>query len=228
MRPVGKQAPNWSCDREIAVRPDRALHTAVRLEALSIAWMVVEAGGAIGAGIAAHSVLLAAFGVDSVIELISAVVLFRQLRQEAAGTQTGDELEATKRLASQIAGGLLYLLAGYVVLQSGYGLLHRNQAERSWLGLAIAGIAALGMPVLAKAKIRVAEEIGNQALRADAMETFTCGYLSWVLLFGLAANALLRWWWLDSAAALVLVPLLIKEGREAITGECGCRGDTDE
>lgn len=78
------------------------------------------------------------------------------------------------------------------------------------------------MPILARAKIRVADRIGSKALWADAMETFTCGFLSWVLLAGLVASALLHWWWLDSVAALVLVPLLVKEGREAISGECGC------
>ncbi len=83
-------------------------------------------------------------------------------------------------------------------------------------------VAAFGMPVLAKAKMRVADQIGSRALRADAMETFTCGYLSWVLLAGLAANAFLHWWWLDAAASLVIVPFLPKESREAITGECAC------
>ncbi len=92
-------------------------------------------------------------------------------------------------------------------------------------GIIIAGVAAFGMPLLARAKIRVADKIGSRALRADAMETFTCGYLSWALLAGLIANAALHWWWLDSAAALAVVPLLMKEGREAVTGECRCHGD---
>jgi divalent metal cation (Fe/Co/Zn/Cd) transporter len=79
------------------------------------------------------------------------------------------------------------------------------------------------MPVLARAKLRLAQEIGSRALRADAMESLTCGTLSWVLLAGLLANAALHWWWLDSAAALALIPFLIREGREAIAGECcGC------
>ena len=86
-------------------------------------------------------------------------------------------------------------------------------------------MAALGMPILARAKIRVADQIGSKALRADAMETFTCGFLSWVLLAGLVGNALLHWWWLDSVAALMLVPFLVKEGREAIAGGCSCRSD---
>src|SRR5207302_10300109 len=121
------------------------------------------------------------------------------------------------------AGWLLYGLALFVLAQAGYGLWHRGAAETSGWGIGVAVVAALGMPALARAKIRVAEAIGSRALRADAMESITCGYLSWVLLAGLVANALLHWWWLDSAAALVLVPLLIKEGREAVSGECcGC------
>ena len=101
-----------------------------------------------------------------------------------------------------------------------------HAAEPSGWGIGVAVVAALGMPALARAKIRVAEQIGSRALRADAMESLTCGYLAWVLLVGLAANALLRWGWVDGAAALVLIPFLVKEGREAIAGECcGCHGN---
>jgi len=201
------------------------MRAALRLEVLSIGWMLIEASVSIGAGIVAGSVLLLAFGVDSIIELLSAGVLFHRLRKEAGGTANAAEIEALEHRAARIAGYLLYALAAYVVLQSGYGLLHRHTAETSGVGLAVALVAALGMPVLARAKIRVADRIGSKALRADAMETFTCGFLSWVLLAGLAANALLHWWWLDSVAALVLVPFLIKEGREAIRGGCSCGAD---
>ena len=128
--------------------------------------------------------------------------------------------------AARIAGYLLYALSLYVVLQALYGLLHRHQAESSVWGIAVAVVAALGMPVLARAKIRIADEIGSKALRADAMETFTCGYLSWILLAGLLANSLIHWWWLDSAASLLIVPLLWREAREAVSGEgCGCHCD---
>ena len=107
-------------------------------------------------------------------------------------------------------------------MSSAYKLFYRGGSDESYVGLAIALVAAVGMPVLARAKIRVADEIGSRALRADAMESFTCGYMAWVLLAGLGANALLHWWWLDGAGALVLVPLLIKEGREAYSGRCEC------
>lgn len=206
----------------IATDNNKGIRAALRLETLTIGWMVVEASASIGAGVVAGSVLLLAFGADSVIELISAGVLYHRLRKEADGTANAAEIEALEHRAARIAGYLLYALAAYVVLQSGYGLLHRHTAETSPVGLAVALVAALGMPVLARAKIRVADRIGSKALRADAMETFTCGFLSWILLAGLVANALLHWWWLDSVVALVLVPFLVKEGREAMEGGCSC------
>ena len=199
------------------------MRPALRLEAITLLWMVVEASVSIGAGVVAGSLLLVAFGADSVIELISAGVLFWRLRLEAMA-QPGDmeTVEAVERRASRIGGYLLYVLSACVVLQALYGLTHRHHAAASWLGMAVAVVAAVGMPLLAKAKIRVADQIGSHALRADAMETFTCGYLSWVLLGGLAVNAVLHWWWLDAAASLVVVPLLVKEAREAMTGGCAC------
>lgn len=198
-----------------------AVSRALRLEVLTIVWMSIEAIGAITSGLLARSTLLLAFGIDSVIELVSAGVLFRRLKLEATGTDTC-KLEATEARAGRIGGTLLFILAAYVVGTSIYKLLHRGGAAESYAGLVIAAVAAVGMPVLARAKIRAADQIGSRALRADAMETFTCGYMSWVLLAGLGANALFHWWWLDGAGALVLVPLLVKEGREAFTGHCPC------
>jgi len=201
----------------------KPIQAALRLEALTLAWMVVEAGVSIEAGVAARSLLLVAFGADSIVELLSAGVLYWRLRREATATTAEEEaIEAVERRTARIAGYLLYALAICVLFQSGYGLWRRHAAETSWWGMAVAVVAAVGMPLLAKAKLRAAEAIGSRALRADAMETITCGRLSWILLAGLVANALLHWWWLDSAAALLLIPFIIKEGREAIKGECCC------
>ena len=201
----------------------KAVSNALCLEVVTIAWMLVEAAGSIGAGLLASSTLLLAFGIDSVIELVSAGVLYKRLKIEADGGDV-QEIERVERSSGRVCGILLFLLAGYVVAISVYKLFHQGAAQESYLGLAIAIVAAVGMPILARAKIRSAEEIGSRALRADAMETFTCGYMSWVLIAGLGANALFHWWWLDGVGALVLVPFLIKEGREAITGECLCDG----
>lgn len=212
-----------SCNSPAAEKsPENLLH-ALRLEQWSLLWMVVESAASIGAGMAANSLLLAAFGADSVIELLSACILYYRLRQEYLGKLDSGRVEALERKAAKLAGYLLYGLSAFVVMEAAWGLMHRHEAGTSIPGLVVAVIAAFGMPVLAKAKIRAADLIDSPALRADAMETFTCGYLSWVLLAGLAANALLHWWWIDSAASLVIVPLLLKEAREAITGQCGCR-----
>lgn len=186
--------------------------------------MVIEAGASIGAGIAANSLLLVAFGADSIIELISGCLLYARLRHEYRGDQKSEEsLEALERRTGKIAGYLLYALSAYVVAQAIVGLARQQEAETSLVGMAIAIIAAVGMPILAKAKIRVADKINSPALRADAMETFTCGYLSWVLLGGLVANTLLHWWWLDSVVSLLVVPLLLREAKEAIAGHCSCQ-----
>ncbi|MHB0991597.1 MAG: cation transporter [Burkholderiales bacterium] len=199
----------------------------LRLEATTIVWMVVEAVVSIVAGVVAGSLLLVTFGADSIIELVSAFVLFHRLWQQYRARHADEAvLEALERRAGRISGYLLYALCVYVVLQAVWGLTHRHQAETSFLGMAVAISAAVGMPILAKAKRRVADRINSPALRADAMETFTCGYLSWVLLAGLAANALLHWWWLDAVASLVIVPILLREAKEAISGECNCHDES--
>ena len=212
-------------ENELNQRQKR-IRVAIRLEIITIAWMLMEAAGSIISGVVANSMLLMAFGMDSVIELASALLLYWRLAKEA--NDEPDELEhmeAIETKASRISGYMLLCLSVYVVLQSCAGLIYHHKAEPSYIGLTIAVIAALGMPVLAKAKIRIAEKIGSKALRADAMETITCGYLSWVLLTGLLFNILFHLWWLDNVAALVLVPFLINEGREAINGECSCHAD---
>lgn len=205
----------------LTLRGSSGIAHALRLEQITIWWMLIEAAGSIASGLIASSTLLLAFGVDSIIELISAGILYYRLKIESVHGPT-DRVDRVEKRAGLIGGYLLFLLAAYVVATSAWKLFNHGAAAESLSGLLIAAIAALGMPSLARAKIKVADEIGSRALRADAMETFTCGYLAWVLLAGLAANAAFHLWWLDGVAALVLVPLLIKEGKEAITGQCSC------
>lgn len=195
------------------------LRTAFRLEVITITWMVIEAVAAIGAGIAAGSLLLVAFGIDSGIELTSAIVVFRRFRFELNQRLESDLRNArdVERKTARITGYLLLLLSGYVIVQAVLGLVTRHSAETSPVGIAVAIIAALGMPVLAKAKLRLADKIDSRSLHADAMETLTCGYLSWILLIGLVLNALTSWWWIDSVASLAIIPLLIREGWEALS-----------
>ncbi len=209
-------------DREVAdgTKADADVRRAIRLEIVTVAWMTIEAVASLAAGIAAGSLLLFAFGADSIIEFLSAVVVLRRLWHEAhPQPEAVASLELHERKAEKIGGYLLLALSLYIVGQAGYGLYYGHEAETSWWGLAVAAVAAFGTPVLARAKLRIADRIGSRALRADAMETLTCGYLAWVLLGGLAANALLRWWWLDAAASLLIVPLLLREAKEALSDE---------
>ena len=156
----------------IVFEKNSPLRTALRLEVITIIWMVIEAVAAIGAGIAARSLLLVAFGIDSAIELASAVVVFRRFRIESHEKFAGD-LHGTRsieRKTARIAGYLLLLLSAYVLMQAGFGLVTRHAAETSPIGIAVAIVAAFGMPFLAKAKLRVADRIDSRSLRADAME----------------------------------------------------------
>ena len=214
---------------EVSLEKNSSLRTALRLEIITIGWMVIEAAVAIGAGISARSLLLVAFGIDSVIELGSAIVVFRRFRIEACEKFAGDldNAGAIERKTARIAGYLLFLLSAYVVAQAIFGLVTRHAAETSLIGIAVAVIAAVGMPLLAKAKLRVAKRTDSRSLRADAMETLTCGYLAWVLLISVVLNAVTHWWWIDSVASLGIVPLLVREGWESVSVE-NCSGCCDE
>lgn len=211
-----------------AIAPTRAadVQTALRLTYLSLGWMAVEGGASLWLGVKSCSLLLEGFGLDSVLEMASAGVLLWRLRVEAVERASVERVEIAERQAARIVGYGLYLLALGVVAGSIYGLLAHRQTdthESAW-GILIGLTAKVGMPILAGMKLKVAARLKSRALRADAMESITCGYLSLVLIVGLAATRLFGWWWLDSAASLVLVPFLVKEGREAITGECACGG----
>jgi divalent metal cation (Fe/Co/Zn/Cd) transporter len=207
--------------RTHAFERSSVLRAALRVQIVTIVWVVIEAAIAICAGIVTRSLLLVAFGIDSAIELASAIVVFRRFRIESHEKFAGDlnDAGAIERKAARIAGYLLFLLSAYVLVQAIFGLVTRHAAETSPIGMAVAVIAAVGMPLLAKTKLRVAERIDSRSLRVDAMETLTCGYLAWILLLGLALNAVTRWWWIDSVASLAIVPLLLREGWEPAFGE---------
>ena len=193
---------------------------AIWLEWITIAWMVFEAAIAIGAGIAAHSITLLAFGLDSVIELISAGVLVWRLTTELRHGQAFSE--RAEQRASKIGGALLFALAAYVVIGAGWSLWTQRSAEFSMSGLMVALAAIPIMYFLAKRKIGIAEKIGSRALRADAVESITCGWLSLVVVIGLTAQYLTGAWWVDAATSLGIVWFLVKEGREAWAGEECC------
>src|ERR1700704_979900 len=198
---------------------------ALLLTYITLGWMTIEGAASLLLGWVSKSLLLEAFGIDSLIELFSAGVLLWRLRVEAGGTADETRVEAVERRASKWVGNTLYFLVLYVVFNSAFGLFvaHRvtDTHESAW-GILIGLVAKIGMPILAGYKLKAAARLNSRALRADAIEAIVCGYLSIVLMIGLAATRILGWWWLDSVAALALIPFLIKEARAAISSGERC------
>ena len=182
------------------------------LEYLTIGWNSLEAVVAIGAGLLAGSIALVGFGVDSVIESLSGAVLLWRL---FAG-------EHREQLALKLVGLSFLLLAAYVAFDAGKSLLFRESPEASYVGIGLAVLSLIVMPVLARAKRRVAANLNSRALAADSRQTDICAYLSAILLVGLGLNALFGWWWADPVAGLVMIPIIAKEGIEALRGETCC------
>jgi divalent metal cation (Fe/Co/Zn/Cd) transporter len=200
---------------------DALIRRAFRLEWLTFAWMIVEAAVAIGAGLAARSLLLLAFGIDSIIELASAGLLLWRLSVELRRGRAFSE--KAERVAARGGGALLFALAAYVVAGAAFSLWQRQGAEFSTAGLALTVAAIPIMYFLARRKLVIAERLGSRALRADAVESITCGWLSLVVVLGLTAQLAFGAWWTDAVASLAIVYFLIKEGREAWEGEeCSC------
>ena len=196
------------------------IQSAFRLEWLTVAWMVVEAFVAIGSGVIAGSLTLTAFGLDSVIELVSAGVLIWRLTHEL---RYGEELSRrTERIAGRTGGALLFVLAACIVLGAAWSLWAHHGGEFSVTGLIVAGVAMPIMYVLARRKLDVARQLGSRAMRADAIESITCGWLSLVVVVGLVANRLLGAWWIDAVTSLGIVWFVVKEAREAWIGEDCC------
>src|SRR5437773_2965846 len=210
--------------RFTASRAD-AVRLALLLTYITLGWMTIEGAAALLLGWASKSLLLEAFGIDSVIELLSAAVLLWRLRVETSGVAAVEHVDAVERRAARLVGYSLYVLVVYVILNCGYGLFIAKRitdTHESVYGILIGAVAKAGMPILAGYKLKVASRLNSRALRADAIESITCGYLSIVLMIGLAATRLLDWWWLDSVAALALIPFVIKEAQAAISGGCDC------
>src|SRR6266480_3140387 len=210
--------------RFTASRAD-AVRLALLLTYITLGWMTIEGAASLLLGWASKSLLLEAFGIDSVIDLFSAAVLLWRLRIEASGTAASERVNLVEDRAARLVGYSLYALVAYVLLNSGYGLFVAKRItdthESVW-GILIGVVAKVGMPILAGYKLKVAARLNSRALRADAVESIVCGYLSIVLIVGLATTRILGWWWLDSVAALALISFLIKEARAAISGECDC------
>jgi len=204
---------NSKINFEANVRRGRAL------EYLTIGWNSIEAIVAIVAGIVAGSASLIGFGVDSVIENSSAVTLLWRLRD-------GERGERREKFALKLVGISFLLLGAFVAFDAAKSLIAIEPPEVSFIGIALAASSLVVMPILARAKRRVASNLNSRAMKADSRQTDICAYLSAILLVGLALNALFGWWWADSVAALIMAPIIIKEGVEALRGkscnDCHC------
>lgn len=192
--------------------------------------MTIEAVVAIWAGIAARSVSLTAFGLDSVVELLSAGVLMQRLRWEIRREDTSDEdlqIHArVERSASRVAAALLWLLCAYVIVQAAAKLLHREGEGFSGLGVLVAALAIPIMIWLSTSKRRLADGLGSGALRADAAQGVACWYLAVVVIAGMFAQQVFGAWWIDGAASLAIVVFLAREAREAWEGRQCCAAAT--
>lgn len=192
---------------------ERLVSRARWLAYLTIGWNVTEAVVAITAGAAAGSLALIGFGVDSTIETMSAIVVLWRL---------GDVSEEREERALKLIAISFFLLAAYIAIQSVRDLIAASEPETSIAGLAITGLSLIVMPLLARAKERVGEQMSSRVVLADSVETWLCTYLSAIVLAGLALNTAFGWWWADPLAALGVAYLALREGREAWEGEDDC------
>ena len=185
---------------------------ALALEYFTVGWNGLEGVIAITAGVLAGSIALVGFGLDSSIEVASGTVLIWRLRKH----EDEEEEEKAEKRAILVVGVTFLALALYVTYESTKKLILQEQPAESLIGILLAIVSLIVMPVLAWQKKKVAAEIHSRALAADALETLACSYLSFTLLLGLGLNASLGWWWADPLAALAMVFFLVREGWEAI------------
>ncbi len=196
-----------------------AVKSGVNLEYFTVGWNLLEAAVALASGAVAGSIALIGFGFDSLIEVSSGAVLLWRLQSDHDHTRR----EAVEGRALKLVGASLLLLAAYVAGDSLVTLVRREAPERSLPGILLAMASLIAMPLLARAKRRIASAIASPALQADSRQTDICAYLSGILLLGLLLNAALGWWWADPAAGLVMVPLIAYEGVEALRGKTCCQ-----
>jgi len=206
------QLPDFPITQLAAARRGR------RLEYFTIAWNSAEAIASLAAGLLAGSIVLVGFGLDSVIEVSSGAVLLWRLHAESDPHRR----ERAEHRALRLVGACFLVLAAYVAFDAIRGLVQREVPQPSLFGIGVAIASLIAMPLLARAKRQVARQLNSGAMHADSRQTDFCFYLSAILLAGLVLNGLLGWWWADPVAALVMVPLIAREGAEGLRGERCC------
>ncbi len=199
------------CSGECMASRARHAQEGRRLEYFTLGWNLIEAMVAVASGIAAGSIALVGFGADSLIECLSGGILLWRLQLHEAD-------ESRERIAVKLVGVSFIILAAYVGVDAAKTLVLREEPEVSVIGIALACVSLIVMPLLARAKRRVAVRLQSQSLVADSRQTDLCAYLSAILLGGLVLNALFGWWWADPIAGLIMVPIIAREGVESLRG----------
>ena len=190
-----------------------------RLEYFTIGWNSLEGLGALTTGIISGSISLVGFGVDSFIEVTSAVVLLWRLSVVA----NEESREKNERFTLKIVGACFMALSAYVSFVALSNLLQKRSPAHSVAGIVVACAALVAMPLLARSKKQIGHQLGSGAMVADARQADFCAYLSAILLAGLILNATVGWWWADPIAALVMTPIIAKEGIDALQGKACCQ-----
>jgi divalent metal cation (Fe/Co/Zn/Cd) transporter len=197
---------------------DPLVSRGIRLNYLTIGYNTVEAIVSLAAGIVAGSVALVSFGVDSAIEVTSAGAAQFRLRADSDPVLR----ERSEHWTHRLVGASFLLLAAYVLMDAARSLLLRDPPESSRVGIALLALSVVVMPLLARAKRKVAVGLGSGTLAADAAQTSLCAYLSVIALAGVGLNALLGWWWADPVAAIAMLPIIVKEGVDGVRGRSSC------
>ena len=188
------------------------------LSYVTLAYNVCEGIASLVAGTLAGSIALVGFGIDSLIEVTSSGAALWRLRADVDPARR----ERVERASLRVIGACFLALAAYVLVDASLALWHHDVPERSIIGIVIAALSVIVMPILARAKRRVAIALDSRALRADASQTDLCMYLSVIVLGGLALNAVLGWWWADPVAAIAMTPIIAREGIEGLRAEDSC------
>jgi divalent metal cation (Fe/Co/Zn/Cd) transporter len=195
----------------------RLVRRARQLAWVGLAWHLVEAAIAIGAGVVAGSVALIGFGADSLVEAAAGIVVLWLM----AGTRSSSQ--SAERLAQQLIALSFLILTAYIAVEATRDLVGGHHPDASWVGIALSVITLATMPPLAGAKRRVGEQLGSSATTSESRQTMLCAYLSAALLVGLLSNAALGWWWADPLVALAIAAVAAREARDAWRGEaCSC------